>query len=196
MLVSFPIDDDHDVEAVFVRFLGEFAVYADCRHRSKVEDGVDLNGLSAAERLAIWIYSSTDSDFYARINGELWSPPCSAEVSEFSEILHLALRKLPAHDGITYRGYNAANFDDFLDQFEPGITIRWPGFTSSTLDRAEAYEGNVLFIIRSHNGRILGLYADDPGEREVLFPGGTRFQVLSVERDDDAAVIELEEVPA
>ena len=66
-------------------------------------------------------------------------------------------------------------------------------FTSTALDRGEAYAGDVLFIIRSQTGRALGLYAHNHTEREILFPSGTRFNVTFVERDDDTAVIELEE---
>ena len=37
-------------------------------------------------------------------------------------------------------------------------------------------------------------YGGNQNEREILFPSGTRFNVTFVEREDDTAVIELEEV--
>ncbi|HLZ05063.1 MAG TPA: ADP-ribosyltransferase domain-containing protein [Bradyrhizobium sp.] len=195
--IAFPIDGDRALDDLFVRFLGGRALYEDCCVSSRIDDDpAEPNGLSSAERLAIWIYSSTDQHWYERINGELWSPSCSTEVQQFSEILNVALRKLPTHDGIVHRGYYAADLDEFCETYDVGIVVRWPGFTSTSAVREEAFPGNVLFTIRSYSGRILGLYADKPSEREILFPSGTRYRVTFMERDDDVVVIELEEYAA
>jgi hypothetical protein len=185
-----------DDEEVFVLFLGERMLYEQCVTESRILDQADHgHGLTEAERLAIWIYTSTDAGWYARINGELWNPPCSAEVALFASVLNVALGNIPPCDRIVYRGYNADDLDAFLGTYGIGDVIRWPGFTSSTLDPAKAFEGNVLFTIRSQKGRILGQYADKPAEEEVLFPTGCRFLIISVERRDDVAFIELEERP-
>jgi len=193
--LSFPIDGDEDVEEAFVHFLGDRALYERCCAEAELDDNaIDPNGLTVSERLAIWIYSSTDDDWYERINDELWHPPESAEVAALSQLINAALQKLPVHAGLTYRGYYAADLDPFLAMFEPTAVIRWPGFTSSSVVPEKAFSGNILFAIRSQNGRILGLYADKPDEEEVLFKSGSRFVVVSVERREDLAVIELEEL--
>ena len=194
MAISHPIDGDAAVEDVFVQFLGARRYFLDCCKDSNLADGTDSNGLTAADRLAVWIYSNFTSNWYQQINAELWSGRPTAAVLAFAQILNGAINKLPAHVGSVYRGIKSRDLDALLAVHHYGATVAWPGFTSTTLDRGEAYAGDVLFIIRSQTGRALGLYAHNHTEREILFPSGTRFNVTFVERDDDTAVIELEEV--
>lgn len=194
--MKFPIDGDDAIEELFVQFLGDRALYERCCAEANLDnDEEDDFGLTLSERLAIWVYSSTDDGWYARINGELWNGPCSEGVLLFAEVLDAALDKLPPYEGQVYRGYTASDLDAFLDQYGVGALIRWPGFTSSSLDPEKAFAGNVLFIIRSQSGRILGDYADKPFEDEVLFPKGSLYLVTSLERRENFAIIELEERP-
>jgi NAD:arginine ADP-ribosyltransferase len=192
-MVSSPIDGDFAVEKIFLDFLGSRTTFDDCCRNSKLKDGLDGGGLLAADRLAIWIYTSHFSNWYAQINSELWSGRPSVAVSNFARILHSALRKLPAHVGGTYRGYDvsAADFPKFDP---PGRVLSWLGFTSTTIAEDQIYPGNTLFTIHSQNGRLIGDYADDPNEKEVTFIAGTKFHVLGVERRGSKWVIELEEV--
>jgi hypothetical protein len=196
--LQFPIYGDATIEGLFVRFLGDRALYerycAEAHADAAEPDGAGYR-LTQSERLALWIYTSTDAGWYERINGELWGAACSAEVWELSGILNAALAKFPPCNRIVYRGFRTADLDAFLATYGIGNVIRWPGFTSSTLDPEKAFEGNVLFTIRSQNGRILGAYADKPAEEEVLFPSGCRFLIVSLERREDVALIELDERP-
>lgn len=194
MAISHPIDGDAAIEGVFVQFLGGRRYYLDCCKDSNLIDGIDGNGLTAAERLAIWIYSNFTSNWYQQINGELWSGRPSAAVLAFARILNGAINKLPAHVGSVYRGIESRDLDALLAVHHYGATVAWPGFTSTTLDRGEAYAGDVVFVIQSHTGRKLGLYAHNHTEREILFPPGTRFHVTFVEQEDDSAIIEVEEI--
>lgn len=177
---------------MFVQFLGDHARFEFCCNEAEIE-AYDPLGLSAAERLAVWIYSSTDDGWYARINGELWNGPCSDQVLKMAALLNSGLSKLPPYHGKVYRGFNTPDMDAFLETYGIGGLIRWPGFTSSTLNPEKAFEGNVLFIIHSKSGRILNSYADKPSEEEVLFSSACRFVVISLEREEDFAIIELEE---
>lgn len=189
------ISISRDEQAVIVQFLGDRPAYERCLASSGIESEPEPGyGLSGAERLAIWIYTSTDEDWYNRINGELWGA-CGAAVTAFADLLNTALAKIPPCNHHVYRGYNVSDLDAFLATYGVGDLIRWPGFTSSTLDPAKAFAGNVFFTIRSQKGRILGNYADKPFEEEVLFPSGCRFLVLFVERREGDALIELEERP-
>jgi NAD:arginine ADP-ribosyltransferase len=194
LAISHPIDGDQNVEDAFVQFLGGRRYFLDCCKDSNIIDGTDGNGLTAADRLAIWIYSNFTSSWYAQLNSDLWSGKPSPATTAFARILNNAINKLPAHVGSVYRGIESRDLDALLAIHHYGATVAWPGFTSSTLDRGEAYEGDVLFIIQSHTGRRLGLYAHNHTEREVLFPAGTRFHITFVQRDDDSATIEMEEV--
>lgn len=194
MAISHPIDGDNDVEDAFVQFLGGRHYFLDCCKGSNLADGVDSGGLTAADRLAIWIYTNFTSNWYRQINNELWSGRPSVATAAFARILNGAISKLPAHVGSVYRGIESRNLDALLAIHHYGATVAWPGFTSCTLDRGEAYAGDVLFVIRSRTGRKLELYAHNYTEREVLFPPGTRFHVTFIELGDDYAVIEMEEL--
>jgi len=194
LAITHPIDGEQSVEDAFVHFLGGRRFYLDCCRDSKLDDGVDAGGLTASDRLSIWIYSNFTTDWYQQINSELWSGAPSPAVVAFARILNGAINKLPVHAGSVYRGIESRDLDALLAVHHYGATVAWPGFTSSTLDRGEAYAGDVLFVIQSRAGRKLGLYAHNHSEREVLFPAGTRFHITFVEQADDGAIIEVQEV--
>jgi hypothetical protein len=194
LTISHPIDGDYAVQDAFVQFLGKQRDFDDCCKRSGLKDGPDAAGLSAADRLSIWVYTSHFSAWYVQINSELWSGAPSAAVAGFTRILNNALKKLPNYQGLVFRGYESRNFTADLAKYTVGATITWPGFTSTTTDPNEAYDGNMLFTIYCRSGRILGDYADVPAEQEVTFVTDTKFRVLDVERRGSAVVIELLEV--
>lgn len=194
MAISHPIDGNQNVEDAFVQFLGARRYFLDCCKDSHLADGIDAAGLTAADRLAIWIYSNFTSNWYRQLNDELRSGAPSAAVVSFARILIGAINKLPAFVGSVYRGIESSDLDALLALHHYGAAVTWPAFTSSTLDRAEAYAGDVLFVIQSRTGRVLQSYAHNQIEREVLFPPGTRFHITYVERIDDSAVIEMQEV--
>ena len=66
-------------------------------------------------------------------------------------------------------------------------------FTSTTKNAERAFEGNVLFIIASLNGRELGPYSDKLSEEEVLFQTGLRIEVLGLEQQGGLLVINVAE---
>ena len=85
-------------------------------------------------------------------------------------MLDSALEKLPVHRGEVYRGMTVPDIDAIMEDYEVGHTTQWTAFTSTTKNAERAFEGNVLFIIASLNGRELGPYSDKLSEEEVLFP--------------------------
>jgi hypothetical protein len=194
LAISHPIDGDQGAEDDFVRFLGGRQYFLDCCNQSNLVDGIDANGLSAADRLAIRIYSNFTSNWYAQLNGDLWSGAPSPATLAFAQILNKAIARLRPHVGSVYRGMESKDLEALLATHHYKAMVTWPGFTSSSLIRGEAYSGDVLFVIKSHNGRPLGPYAHNSTEQEVLFRCGTRFHVTYVERTGDEAVIEIEEV--
>jgi NAD:arginine ADP-ribosyltransferase len=189
------------VENAFRKFLEEEDTYLTFRQRS----GLDTNpvdsifGLNEFERLAIWIYASS-STWHAKINDALWLLNRSrigvgAEVSIVAVVLARALRKLPRHRGFVYRGYYTPYLDRFLrgSGFKIGDVYEWPTFLSTSKRPEKAYSGNVLFTILSRNGRVLGYYAPEPEEEEVLFTSLSRFRVRAIERRPHKAFIEMVE---
>ncbi|UFZ06535.1 hypothetical protein LQG66_09660 [Bradyrhizobium ontarionense] len=196
MAISHPIDGDLRREGVFVQFLGNWHTYIDCCSRARLVDGIDPAGLSAGDRLAIWIYTTEHSRWYQQINSELWSGHPSTAVREFARILNGALQKLPVHIGAVHRGYMSDDLSKDLAKYTAGAIVDWPGFTSTSRDEDKALDGNMTFTILSRSGRVLGGYSDMPSEDEILFHAATKYRVLLVQRQNDDAVVELEEVIA
>jgi hypothetical protein len=147
------------------------------------------------DTVAIWTYTSSDA-WYERINEELWDDDPSAEVFDFSTVLDNSLSKMFGFNGVVFRGYTAEDLNEFLEPYRVGTTRDTPAFTSSTKDVNQAFVGNVLFVINSHTGPEIERFSAFQYEREILFPTNTKFRILAVEKTDDSAVIEIEQVGA
>jgi hypothetical protein len=184
---------------MFIALLGgDEALYDRCL--AEALTGPNPSGLSDVERMAIWVYSSTDQKWYERINSELRGGAPSLTVQIFAELWNTALDQLPNHVGVVYRGFYAADLDGATDQilraYDASALIEWHAFTSSSKDVKKAFPGNVLFIIRSQSGRVLGPYADKPAEEEILFKAGSRYNVTALEREADYLIVQLDEFRA
>lgn len=144
-------------------------------------------------RVAILIYTS-DEGWYREINRQLREHDVTPVVAEYVELLTAAIDPLFAVKGKLYRGIAVADLDRFLLDYETGFVLAWDSFTSTTRNADQAFFGNVLFIIEAKNARWVGDFSATPKLEEAIFPPGTRFRVVAVERKGDDAVIELEEV--
>jgi hypothetical protein len=164
---NFPIGSPDEVKALFLRLLGsDVAQYEQGRQEALSKS--NPQSLSDDERLAIWFYSSTDDLWYTRVNRELWTLSPSDDIAFFAELLNAAIAKLQPESGTVFRGYRTADLAAFLAGHRVRQTIRWPGFSSSSRILGQAFPGNVLFVIKSKTGKILGSYADRPAEAEIL----------------------------
>jgi hypothetical protein len=189
------VADSDDFESVFIDIVGgDRDVYEQCAEEA-MSRKVPHYGLTFEERMAIWIYSSTDARWYERINGSLWKPVGSdPKVTIFARLLNKALQRLPEFQGTVYRGYRAHDLAAFTERYIREQVILWPGFTSTSHRREKAFTGNVLFRILSKTGRLLGEYADAPSEEEVLIPSGSTFERLAVDGGGRSAFIYLRQV--
>jgi len=150
--------------------------------------------LTDLERLAIWIYT-TPRDWHRIVNDSLWSGRITNEVSVFANVLDEALQKLPRVAGTVYRGtFIRQRREEFVGKYNVGTVVTWPGFTSTTRVRRNAYVGDVLFRIESITGRSLQGYSADEGDEEVLFGTGTRYRVVGVVADEAVLALDLVEV--
>jgi hypothetical protein len=190
---SFPTDDAVAIKEMLCRLIGgDDGDYNSWCNEARVSEACPL-GLSCEERLAIWVYSSTNDRWYERINRELRElHPCD-DVRFFTELLNEALEKLPAFHGEVFRGMTVPNIDDHVDDYDVGVEVIWDAFTSSSRQITKAFDGNVFFTIASQNGRVLGVYADKPSEEEILFRAGSKFKVLAAERRDGVLIISVAE---
>ena len=100
---------------------------------------------------------------------------------------------------VVFRGVDfgsAAEEKQVADAYVPGTVYEEPAFFST--DVTKPFEGNVQFEVRSTNGRYIhDLSASNLTEEEVLFPPGTRFNVLDKFFDKDTKTwhIGLEDIP-
>jgi hypothetical protein len=195
-LPKFPIHDRAAVRAMFVRLLGgNVTLYRLCNVVTR-RNRPNPFFLSAEHRLAIWLYSAGALDVFRKVNRELWSESVSREVAFFAELLVEAIGSLPPVTfGQTYRGYEHPDLNAFVATHHVGDIVTWPAFTSSTLDASKAYSGNLLFTINPYRATLLGVYAQDPLEGEVLYAPMSRFRVMALERRGDYAVVELDQIP-
>ncbi|XP_027562428.1 NAD(P)(+)--arginine ADP-ribosyltransferase 2-like, partial [Neopelma chrysocephalum] len=87
-----------------------------------------------------------------------------------------------------YRGVRGIRFTA-----QPGRTIRFGQFTSSSLDRqvAEGFGTDTFFEVLTCHGAKIRDFSNYPGEEEVLIPPFETFIVTSVTRQGDKTNIKL-----
>jgi hypothetical protein len=125
-----------------------------------------LPALDAADVRALHDYTGPG---YGEMNTSLrgWGPLPDTELAERVEAVSAALAKLPKHEGIVYRG---AFLDDAkIAVYRPGEIVTERAFTSTSVERAKRFPGNVEFVIRSRTGRDITAYSRAAHETEVLF---------------------------
>jgi hypothetical protein len=188
-----PTEENDRLERLFVRFLaGNQQVYDHYCYRANVE--IHDSTLTRWERLAIWIYTTTHGVWFREINDALRGGYPSDDILQIAEILASAFGKLNRYIGIVFRGIRVVDFRHYLSGYPIGAEVEWAAFCSASLDPGSALGGNVSFIIQSQNARIVGLYADNLDEREVVFLPNTRFRVDGVEQTVNKAIIDLTEL--
>lgn len=114
----------------------------------------------------------------------------------FATTLTRALKKLPGHDGISFRG--AAIPKSILGNLHSGSEWNETAFLSTSLDPnvAEKFSFphgsknsdpnySTIFVIKGRSGKpISGKLGIVRAEREVLFAPGTKFTITSIKVDD------------
>lgn len=145
-------------------------------------------GLSVEDWSAIASY--TDGT-YGTLNESLRQGKMDLKWWAYAKTLDSALRKLPAHNGVTKRG--ASLPPEELARFEPGKVVEMHEFLSTT-KHAEASFGSHKFTIHGQSGRDISKYSQHKSEGEVLFPYGTRFYVESKEQQGGVYHFVLREV--
>ncbi|WP_231990116.1 ADP-ribosyltransferase [Mycobacterium sp. 852002-51971_SCH5477799-a] len=118
---------------------------------------------------------------YLDLNNALRGGEMDASQQVRIEAVKTALAKLPPYEGPVIRGTNLP--PEVLARYRPGEVITEDAFLSTTTNagvaRSPTFAGNVEFRILSKSGRDISPFSLFPGEREVLFPPGTKFYVSS-----------------
>jgi ADP-ribosyltransferase exoenzyme len=150
-----------------------------------------------ADRVALYDYTGSA---FNRINEALRSGDLAVLAHHAAQIRCIvsALNHLPIHEGPVERNIYAPSEElpGVLARYERGAVVTEETFISTSPDPDGVQSGNVRFTIESRTGReILPGLSGDPGEREILFPPGSRFEVTRVEPTAEGAHIHLRELP-
>jgi hypothetical protein len=110
-----------------------------------------------------------------------------------------ALQLLPMHEGIVYRGIHGVSLHTI---FKMGEKVRvWELMSTSKLRSvAEAFarKGSkpqqTLFEIETKSVAFLGGYSKYPDEQECIFPPGSAFKVVGLEKNGALTIIKLKHI--
>ena len=131
----------------------------------------------------IWDYTTNDG--YDVMNGNMREiGPNELSVQERIDATNRGLDQLPKYDGTTYRATNLP--DSVVDNINNGGTYSDRAFTSSSTNPnvAEGFmnpgkDNPTRITIDGHSGSNVGPFSAARSEAEILFKGGTEFEVLS-----------------
>jgi len=161
--------------------------------KNKLKYGVDFRPLSTAEALAIETYTDTAGDYkqmHALLLGKIAEDP---KIRTKIEMCIQALKKLPdypARAQPTFRQEDGGNYP-WDQQFVQGrvfpLKIFWSTGKTGVVE-ADAVTGPRLIVtVYGKTGKDVAKMSGAAGEGggEVLYPPGTRFKTLAIERPYD-----------
>jgi hypothetical protein len=151
--------------------------------------------LSIEECLAIRAYTG---EAWAGVNAALRGATNPTSVTNaLAKSIISGLNKLPGFSGRLVRSESMA-VTEAAARYTPGKTIISEGLLSTSRAGAVAQrEGNIAIAIQSigKNGKDISVLSAKAGkEFEVLFPPGTRFNVVKVQKVGQALIVELKEL--
>ncbi|MDZ5661058.1 ADP-ribosyltransferase domain-containing protein [Nocardioides sp. S-58] len=131
----------------------------------------------------IWDYTTNDG--YDTMNNAMRQiGPNEAHVQARIDATNRGLDQLPDYEGTTYRGTNLP--DDVVERINNGGNLSDGAFTSSSTNPnvAEGFlnpskDNPTRITIEGHSGSNVGPFSAAQKEAEILFRGGTEFEVLS-----------------
>ncbi|KQV77507.1 hypothetical protein ASC64_01275 [Nocardioides sp. Root122] len=131
----------------------------------------------------IWDYT-TDNGYDTMNNAMRGDGPIDPSVQNRIDATNHGLDQLPKYDGTTYRGTNLP--DSVVDRIDNGGNLSDGAFTSSSTNPnvAEGFmnlgkDNPTRITIEGHSGSNVGPFSAARSEAEILFRGGTEFEVLS-----------------
>lgn len=157
------------------------------------------------EKAALYHYTRGDRSDFRQLNKQLRNDNLSEFNLAFSELLSLALSKLPTVEATTYRTIrlNKTNLQRWIDNAQTKSKTMFEGYTSTSESLEEVInlaerrskgrkknETDVLLVIKGKNGHRIedfsqfnGRHNDLPNQQEVLFDRGTQFLFEEVKPD-------------
>jgi hypothetical protein len=159
--------------------------------------GADISILNPALGAAVAEYTTSA---YTDINeillgiGRQRDDARKAECKALTDVVAESLKKLPKFDNWpTNRGEKPWPGSDA--QYKKGNTFQTKAFWSTGV--GFKFDGSIQITITgidNSNGKDVAAFSRFPNEREVLFPPGTKFKVISNETNQGVSSIKLKEV--
>lgn len=161
-------------------------------YRTILDNSSESAILNDREEAAVLEYISGGSYL---INAKLREGiPLELHEEESVRQLDSALEKLPIYRGEVIREVSfdgVADIEAFIKRHALGRIVKYPAFTSASVDSGYSEEPSVILKIKSFTGRDLRTYNREEGE--ILFPRNTRFKTLYFTFQDGKVILELEE---
>lgn len=154
--------------------------------------GQDVSNLTDDQIAALHGY--TRNEGYKMLNPALRGQvPMTPEIGAFAGHLDDGLNQLPPYKGVSYRGSSPPA--DVLDQYQPGNIVSDAAPKSTAADPGKSFSGSLREEVLGESGRdISGFSKYD--EAEILFPRGTKFDVLErVDNPDGSVFVKVKERP-
>ncbi len=145
----------------------------------------DDENILGEEKKALKSYTSSD---YREINRYIRKGrrPPNEELENYIKSVSSGINKLDKHEGTVYRAESPIKeLSEYLNDFQKGNEIQFASFTSTTKEKSvidNFGSGDLVYQIKSKNGREIEEYSDVKQEKEVLFDTETNFKVSKVKQ--------------
>jgi hypothetical protein len=177
------------------------------RHLFGAEDPKDVAARGAVlAQVEPTFSAAVPASDQTRILDQIRKQKWEMDVRSRVEGLGTALEKLPKFQGHTFRQASCRDRTVFGSAIRPGDLIRYKGFFATSMLRGaegagggeEAWgrtQDKVYFDVSGVTGRDLGPYQQDlSGEREVLYPANSVFEVKAIESRNGAFFVIIQQV--
>ncbi|NXN78004.1 NRT2 ribosyltransferase, partial [Bombycilla garrulus] len=156
-----------------------------------------VSPLSQEQAIAIMVYTMSETSVYKDFNDAVREAGSSSgkyqkefHFKSLHFLLTSALQKLrrPSECQNVFRGVSRYRYE-----VEPGSTVRFGQFASSTLNKsvAQEYGKATMFQVYTCHGADIQKFSKYPEEEEVLIPPFETFNVTDVTEEGSTMIIEL-----
>ncbi|MBF0425283.1 MAG: hypothetical protein HQL66_05650 [Magnetococcales bacterium] len=188
------------LEKKFRQLVGDERVNALARdaRQSAIGYGQSTHDLSVVDLAALRYYTGLTNIEGGERNHQLINSALRNEDLEEAnrlapviETLKTAIAKLPDMAADVVRATDLP--DHVAEGIAPGSICSDAGFMSTAIGETK-FKGKYMFFIKSRTGKWIEPFSFHPEQKEVLYPPGREFTIISVTPGDDGKIkVELEE---
>lgn len=150
-----------------------------------------INKLSDDEIGALYGYTTNEG--YTSLNPALRGQTVlTPELNAFAGHAANGLSKLPLYDGATSRGISSLP-EEILSLNQKGNIVSDGAFMSTS--SADPFAGNINIVVKGTSGKDISFLSQYNHEAEVLYPPGTKFEVMQRVEQNGKIHLSYEERP-